>query len=98
MVLASATPSLESWANVEAGKYARLDLTAIGSAQAVMPKMAAMDMRAEDLPGSRWISPTLVQRRFEARMEKGEQSLRVPEPSRLCAGDHLPGLWAPDRL
>ena len=26
VVLASATPSLESWANAEAGKYARIDL------------------------------------------------------------------------
>jgi primosomal protein N' (replication factor Y) (superfamily II helicase) len=37
VVLASATPSLESWANAEAGKYARLDLTA-RFGEAVLPR------------------------------------------------------------
>jgi len=73
VVLASATPSLESWANVEAGKYKRLTLTSRFGA-AVMPEMHAIDMRAEDLPGSRWISPTLV-RAVTDRIEAGEQSL-----------------------
>jgi primosomal protein N' (replication factor Y) len=73
VVLASATPSLESWANVEAGKYARLDLTArFGAAK--MPDMRAIDMRVEDLPGSSWVSPTL-QRAVTARLEAGEQSM-----------------------
>jgi primosomal protein N' (replication factor Y) len=68
VVLASATPSLESWANAEAGKYARLDLTA-RFGPAVLPEMRAIDMRAEDLPaGNRWISPTLA-RAVEARLE-----------------------------
>ncbi|MEL6684499.1 MAG: primosomal protein N', partial [Pseudomonadota bacterium] len=58
VVLASATPSLESWANVEAGKYQRLELTSRFGA-AVMPKMAAIDMRVEDVPGGTWVSPTL---------------------------------------
>lgn len=73
VVLASATPSLESWANVEAGKYARVTLASRYGA-AVMPKMSAIDMRVEDLPGSRWVSPTL-QRMVQTRLEKGEQSL-----------------------
>jgi primosomal protein N' (replication factor Y) len=73
VVLASATPSLESWANVEAGKYARVTL-ASRFGVAVMPKMSAIDMRIEDLPGSRWISPTL-QKMVESRLKKGEQSL-----------------------
>lgn len=73
VVLASATPSLESWANVEAGKYARVTLASRYGA-AVMPKMSAIDMRVEDLPGSRWVSPTL-QKMVESRLEKGEQSL-----------------------
>jgi hypothetical protein len=50
VVLASATPSLESWANAEAGKYARLDLTARFGA-AVLPEMRAIDMRAETCRG-----------------------------------------------
>ncbi len=73
VVLASATPSLESWANAEAGKYRRLDLTARFGA-AVMPEMRAIDMRVEDLPGDRWISPTL-QAAVRARIDKGEQAL-----------------------
>ncbi|TMV12570.1 primosomal protein N' [Arenibacterium halophilum] len=73
VVLASATPSLESWANAEAGKYARVELTA-RFGDAVLPEMRAIDMRAETLPSGRWISPTL-ERAVTARMERGEQSL-----------------------
>lgn len=73
VVLASATPSLESWANVEAGKYARVTLASRYGA-AALPKMSAIDMRIEDLPGGRWVSPTL-QKMVENRLEKGEQSL-----------------------
>ena len=73
VVLASATPSLESWANAEAGKYARLELTArFGAAE--LPVMRAIDMRAEALPGNRWISPSL-QRGVEKRLAAGQQSL-----------------------
>ena len=73
VVLASATPSLESWANAEAGKYQRLDLTSRFGA-AVMPKMRAIDMRAETLPSQRWVSPTL-QAAVTARLAAGEQAL-----------------------
>lgn len=73
VVLASATPSLESWANAEAGKYARVDLTDRFGA-AVMPDMAAIDLRAEDMPGSRWISPRL-EVAVKQRSARGEQSL-----------------------
>lgn len=72
-ILASATPSLESWANVQEGKYARLDLTArFGAAN--LPEMRAIDMRAEKLPSKRWISPSL-RALVEERLEAGEQSL-----------------------
>ena len=73
VVLASATPSLESWWNAESGKYARVDLADRFGA-AVMPQMRAIDMRAEDLPGNRWVSPSL-QAEVRARLERGEQSL-----------------------
>ncbi len=73
VVLASATPSLESWVNADAGKYQRLNLTSRFGA-AVMPEMRALDMRTEDLPGARWISPSLA-RAVEARLEAGEQAL-----------------------
>jgi len=73
VVLASATPSLESWANVEAGKYHRVELTSRFGA-AVMPEMRAIDMRAETLPASRWVSDTLAAA-VRRRIEDGEQSL-----------------------
>lgn len=73
VVLASATPSLESWANVEAGKYQRLDLgSRFGAAE--MPEMRAIDMRAERLPGDRWISATLAAK-VDAVVGRGEQAL-----------------------
>ncbi|MGJ8623195.1 MAG: primosomal protein N' [Yoonia sp.] len=87
VVLASATPSLESWANADAGKYKRLELTSRFGA-AVMPKMAAIDMRSEDVPGGTWVSPTLRQA-MQDRLDKGEQSLiflnrRGYAPITLC--------------
>ncbi len=73
VILASATPSLESWANAEAGKYEKLELTSrFGDAE--LPQMAAIDMRNETLPGNRWISPTL-QAEVTKRIERKEQSL-----------------------
>jgi primosomal protein N' (replication factor Y) (superfamily II helicase) len=73
VVLASATPSLESWANGQAGKYARLELRARYGA-AVLPDMRAIDMRAEKLPPGTWVSPTL-RAAVATRLERGEQSL-----------------------
>jgi primosomal protein N' (replication factor Y) len=73
VVLASATPSLETWANVEAGKYKRLDLES-RFGPAVMPEMRALDMRVETLPATRFISDQLVAE-VNKRVEKGEQSL-----------------------
>lgn len=73
VVLASATPALESWVNARQGKYHRLDLKArFGAAK--LPEMRAIDMRGETLPGGRWISPTL-EKAVSARLEAGEQSL-----------------------
>ncbi len=87
VVLASATPSLETWANAEAGKYARLDLTArFGTA--VLPRMAAIDMRTEDLPAQSWLSPSLTSE-VASRVQAGEQALlflnrRGYAPVTLC--------------
>lgn len=87
VVLASATPSLESWSNAEAGKYRKLELTS-RFGEAVMPKMGTIDMREEALPSTRWISDSLA-RKVRARVEKGEQSLlfinrRGYAPITLC--------------
>ena len=73
VVLASATPSLESWVNAASGKYRRLDLRS-RYGEAELPDMTAIDLRAEDLPSGRWISPTLASA-VDARLEKGQQSL-----------------------
>jgi primosomal protein N' (replication factor Y) len=87
VVLASATPSLESWANADAGKYKRLVLTSrFGTA--TLPDMAAIDMRTQDLPGGRWVSPAL-QSEITKRLENDEQSLiflnrRGYAPITLC--------------
>ena len=87
VVLASATPSLETWANVEAGKYGRLDLSArFGAAE--MPDVRAIDMRAEKLPADRWISAKLAAE-VAARVAKGEQAMlflnrRGYAPVTLC--------------
>ncbi|MCL4105127.1 UNVERIFIED_CONTAM: hypothetical protein GTU68_018834 [Idotea baltica] len=87
VVLASATPSLESWVNAETGKYRKLTLTArIGAA--TLPDMRAIDMRVEDMPKARWISPSL-QKAAEARIASGEQVLlflnrRGYAPTTIC--------------
>ena len=87
VLLASATPSLESWANAAAGKYLRLDLgSRYGAAE--MPKMQAIDMRAERLAGDRWISEVLAAK-MRDRVAKGEQALlflnrRGYAPVTLC--------------
>ncbi len=73
VVLASATPSLESWANVEAGKYSRIDLGArFGVAE--LPLMKAIDMRAEKLAADRYISDTLAAG-VSRRLAQGEQAM-----------------------
>ncbi len=73
VILASATPSLESWANAEAGKYARVDLhERFGTAE--LPDMGVIDMRSEGMAVNRWLSPTLVGE-IKTRLQAGEQSL-----------------------
>lgn len=87
VVLASATPSVESWVNAASGKYRRLDLRSrYGTAE--LPDMAAIDLRAEDMPSGRWISPTLAGA-VTARLDRGEQALlflnrRGYAPVMLC--------------
>ncbi len=89
VILASATPSLETWANAERGKYSRLDLTS-RFGEAVLPRMRAVDMRAESMPAKSWISPTLAEA-AEARIAEGEQAMfflnrRGYAPITVCRG------------
>ena len=87
VVLASATPSLESWANAQAGKYGLLTLTS-RFGDAVLPEMRALDMRSEKLPGGRWISDRLATQ-VDQRLDRGEQAMlflnrRGYAPVTLC--------------
>ena len=73
VILATATPALETWANADAGKYRRLDLPErFGVAE--LPEMRAIDLRVETPEQGRWISPPLVAAVSE-RLAAGEQSL-----------------------
>ena len=73
VILASATPALESLAQVEAGRYRRLALPArFGGAS--LPSIAALDLRDNPPDRGTWLAPPLVAA-IADRLEKGEQSL-----------------------
>ncbi|WFL76524.1 primosomal protein N' [Altererythrobacter arenosus] len=73
VVLASATPALESLQMAESGIYEKLDLPSrFGGAE--LPSIDTVDL-TEEKPGSgRWLAPRLVEA-LEDRLAKGEQSL-----------------------
>ena len=71
VVLGSATPSLESVANVDRGRYRRLFL-AQRAGGAVAPVLAVTDIRAQRLEGG--LSPPLI-RAMRAELEAGNQVL-----------------------
>jgi primosomal protein N' (replication factor Y) (superfamily II helicase) len=59
VVLASATPSIESHVNARSGRYGHVVLPARYSG-AELPRVAAVDMRAEPPERGKWLSPPLV--------------------------------------
>jgi primosomal protein N' (replication factor Y) len=73
VVLASATPSLETVHNAEQGRYQWLRLGA-RHGPAKLPDVDLVDMRATPPERSRWISPPLLQALKETAA-RGEQSL-----------------------
>ena len=73
IVLASATPSLESWTNAAQGRYRHLTLPARFGA-AVMPQIALVDLRRQRPPSGRFLSPPLEEA-IETALSRGEQSL-----------------------
>ncbi|HBF98778.1 MAG TPA: primosomal protein N' [Alphaproteobacteria bacterium] len=87
IVLASATPSLETRVNVESGRYRTISLSRRhGGAQ--LPTIEAVDMRAAALPADRWLSPRLVTAMRDS-LARGEQVLlflnrRGYAPLTLC--------------
>jgi len=73
VVLASATPSLESLRNAEQGRYRWLRLSARhGAAQ--LPDIALVDLRETAPEPGRWLSPPLVTAMAET-FARGEQTL-----------------------
>lgn len=87
IVLASATPSLETVVNVGAGKYQRLHLPE-RHAGASMPDVSLIDMRTDKLPAGTWLSPSL-KAAIEEKLNNGEQAMlflnrRGYAPLTLC--------------
>ena len=86
-VLASATPSLETVANVQRGRYQSLELPN-RHGEAVLPALSAVDMRAHPPPRGRFLSQMLVDA-VRATVDRGEQVLlflnrRGYAPLTLC--------------
>lgn len=87
VILASATPALETLANVESGRYRRLYLPNRHGA-AVLPEVRLIDMRQDPPLSGQWLSPTLTAA-IEETLNAGEQSLlflnrRGYAPLTLC--------------
>jgi primosomal protein N' (replication factor Y) len=73
VVLASATPSLESVWNAETGRYRWLRLSA-RHGQARLPEIGLVDLREQPPGPGRWLSPVLERAMLET-YAAGEQSL-----------------------
>ena len=87
VILASATPALESMQLAEAGVYTRIELPdRFGGA--TLPDIEIIDLRSEVPERGHWLAPRLV-KEMQARLERGEQSLlflnrRGYAPLTLC--------------
>ncbi|HKT84954.1 MAG TPA: primosomal protein N' [Novosphingobium sp.] len=87
VILASATPALESMQLAEAGVYRKIDLPdRFGGA--TLPDIEVLDLRKEPPPRGHWLAPRLVDQMKE-RLARGEQSLlflnrRGYAPLTLC--------------
>ena len=87
VILASATPAIETRQQVALGHYRELKLPGrYGAAQ--MPAIEAIDLIAEPPPRGRWLAPTLV-KALEETLERREQALlflnrRGYAPLTLC--------------
>jgi primosomal protein N' (replication factor Y) len=87
LVLASATPSLETIENARSGRYGILHLPD-RHAGASLPDVALVDMRSDGPPAGRWLSATLVSA-IQKSLEAGEQTMlflnrRGYAPLTLC--------------
>ena len=87
IVLVSATPSLETVVNISRGRYDRVHLPERHAA-ASLPDVSLVDMRREQLPAGRYLSPPLVAA-LQETLADGEQGLlflnrRGYAPLTLC--------------
>ena len=87
IVLASATPSLETVLNTQEGRYTRLELPSRHGG-AVMPDVSIINLREDKPEKGSWLSPSLVEA-VEKRLEAGQQTLlflnrRGYAPLTLC--------------
>ncbi len=87
VVLASATPSIESRVNAEQGRYGHVKLPARYGGQP-LPAITAIDLKREAAPRGKWIAPRLVAAMNET-LAAGEQVLlylnrRGYAPLTLC--------------
>ena len=90
VVLASATPSLETLFNAQSGRYRWLKLADRHGA-ASMPDIALVDMRETPPEPGQWLSPAAGEggRRDPG---SGRTGPAVPQPPRLCAGGAVQGV------
>ena len=87
VLLASATPSIESHHNARTGRYRHVQLQS-RFAGAEMPDVSAIDMRTDPPEKGRWLSPVLVEAMADT-MRAGQQTLlflnrRGYAPLTLC--------------
>lgn len=87
VVLASATPSIESQVNADQGRYTRIKLHS-RYADAALPTLKTIDMRRSPPPPGRFLSPALTEV-IGKTVERGEQALlflnrRGYAPLTLC--------------
>jgi primosomal protein N' (replication factor Y) (superfamily II helicase) len=73
VILASATPSIETKVNADRGRYTHLTLPGRVAGRA-LPQLSAIDMRKEGPPRGGWIAPRLEAAMRET-LERGEQVL-----------------------
>ncbi|MCE3232065.1 MAG: primosomal protein [Rickettsiaceae bacterium] len=87
VILASATPSIETVENIKAGKYSRVHLIS-RYGEAVMPDIKIVDMRREKLKSGMWLS-AFLKKELTSNISSGKQSMlflnrRGYAPLTLC--------------
>ena len=96
VVLASATPSVETEVNARRGRYARLHLPERFGGQH-LPSIEAIDLRREGPPRGRFIAPRLAEA-VRDRVGARRAGAAVSQPPRLCAAHVMPRLRLPHAM